>query len=123
MPYQCLGTATPPTPQGGTIEDGTWVLTASAYYGATCPAPEQDRDLWLICGTNWQTAQEHTMGTGQPQVFTFDANVTPMNATTVSLQITCGANMIETVPFQFTATPSQLTLFVGSGRVDTYVKQ
>lgn len=128
VPYQCLA-ATLPTPTGGTIVDGTYVLTASAFYGTPCPAPEQDRDVWLVCGTVWQTAQEHTMGTGAPMLYSFDANVTPAGGADLSLEFTCGAGMVETITFQYSATPTTLTLWVSGtdstdmGRVDTYTRQ
>ncbi len=124
VPYECLS-ATPPTPAGGTIVDGTYLLTSTAYYGTPCPAPEQDRDTWLICGTNWQTSQEHTMGTMAPQLLSFDANVTPgdAGAASLALQFTCGTPTIETILFEYTATPTTLTLFPSAGRVDVFTKQ
>ncbi len=128
VPYVCLG-GTMPTPVGGTIVDGKYVLMSSAFYGTPCPAPEQDRDTWYVCGTNWQAVQENTLGTGMPMVHTYDANVTPTGTSSLSLQITCGTGMVETIMFQYDATPTTLTLYVGggtgagSGRVDTYMKQ
>jgi hypothetical protein len=118
-----------PTPIGGTIVDGTYVLMSSSFYGTPCPEPEQDRDTWFVCGTLWQAVQENTLGTGTAMTHWYDANVTPMGASTLSLQITCGTPMIETIMFQYDATPTTLTLYVGggtgtgSGRVDTYAKQ
>jgi len=128
VPYVCLG-GMMPAPIGGTIADGKYVLMSSAFYGTPCPAPEQDRDTWYVCGTDWQAVQENTLGTGTPTVHTYDANVTPMGTSGLSLQVTCGTPMIETIMFQYDATPTTLTLFVGggmgtgSGRVDTYLKQ
>jgi hypothetical protein len=124
VPYECLS-ATPPTPGGGTIVDGTYVLTSTAYYGTTCPAPEQDRDTWLVCGTNWQTAQEHTMGTMAPTSLSFDANVGPGEGgpASLALQFTCGTSGIETIEFEYTATPTTLTLFPSAGRVDVFTRQ
>jgi hypothetical protein len=126
VPYECLST-TLPTPAGGTIVDGTYVLTASAFYGTPCPAPEQDRDLWLICGNNWQTVQELTAGTSPAVLHTYDANVTPAGSDSLTLALTCPS--VTNVTFQYTATPGTLTLFVGggnaagTGRVDTYTRQ
>jgi hypothetical protein len=127
VPYQCIA-ATMPTPAGGTIVDGTYVLTSSAFYGSPCPAPEQDRDEWLICGTNWQTVQELTAGTNPAVLHTFDVDVTPAGGPALNVQITCGAPL-STITFQYTASPTTLTLFVGggsaagTGRVDTYERQ
>ena len=128
VPYECIS-ATIPTATGGTIVNGTYLLTASAFYGTPCPTPENDRDTWLVCGTTWQTAQEHTMGTGMPTLDILDANVTPMGGPNLSLQFACGLPTIETVTFEYTATPTTLILFVGGGtaagmgRVDTYTLQ
>jgi hypothetical protein len=128
VPYECIS-ATIPTAEGGTIVNGTYLLTASAFYGTPCPTPENDRDTWLVCGTTWQTAQEYTVGTTMPTLNFLDANVTPMGGPNLSLQFACGLPMIETVTFQYTATPTTLILFVGGGmsagmgRVDTYTLQ
>jgi hypothetical protein len=130
VPYVCLGSEMMPTPIGGTIADGTYVLTSAAYYGTTCPMPEQDRDTWYVCGTVWQAVQENTKGTAMAVTSWYDANVTSTGPASLSLQITCGTPMIETIPIQYSATPATLTLYVGggmdgagSGRVDTYTKQ
>jgi hypothetical protein len=126
VPLQCLQ-ATVPTPIGGTIVDGTYVLTSSAFYGATCPMPEQDRDTWLVCGNNWQTAQELTAGTSPPALRSLNLVVTPATTTGLSLQFTCG-NALATVMIGYDATPTTLTLYVGGGsaagegRVDTYTR-
>jgi hypothetical protein len=121
VPLQCIN-ATAPAPKGGTIADGIYVLTSSVSYGATCPMPEQDRDTWLLCGTNWQTAQEHTMGTDPPQATSYDLVVTPAGASQVALQITCGGGL-SSFTFGYDATPTTLTFYVGGGRVDTYTRQ
>jgi hypothetical protein len=128
VPYVCLG-GTIPTPIGGTIVDGKYVLTSSVYYGNPCKPPENDRDIWYICGTVWQAVQENTPGTGTAVTYWYDANVTPTGPASLSLQITCGTPTITTIMFQYDATPTTLTLYVGggtgpgTGRVDTYTKQ
>ncbi len=126
VPYECLA-ATIPTPAGGTIEDGTYVLTASAFYGTPCPAPEQDRDIWFVCGTTWQAVQELTAGTSPAVTYTYEATATPAGADSFTLNVTCPT--ATSVARQYTATPITLTLFVGdgtaagTGRVDTYTRQ
>jgi hypothetical protein len=46
-----------------------------------------------------------------------------MGTTGLSLLFTCGTSMIQTLTFQYDATPTTLTLYVGEGRVDTYTKE
>lgn len=127
MPYECLA-ATLPTPAGGTILDGTYVLTASAFYGTPCPSPEQDRDIWYVCGTTWQAVQELTAGTAPAVVYTYDATITPTGDSSFALNVTCPSGVMG-VSRQYTATPTTLTLFVGegmaagTGRVDIYTRQ
>jgi hypothetical protein len=126
VPYQCI-MADMPSPAGGTIRDGTYRLMTSAFYGSPCPAPEDDRDTWLICGSVWQTAQELTAGTNPPVIHTYDGNVTPDDEAgpgNLIVDLTCG--VVTSYVIQYSATPTSLTLFVGGGmapsqgRVDTY---
>ncbi len=126
VPYECLG-APIPTPAGGTILDGTYVLTASAFYGTPCPAPEQDRDIWYVCGNTWQAVQELTAGTSPAVTYTYESTIAPTGASSFTLDVTCPT--VTSVMRQYTATPTTLTLFVGdtmgpgTGRVDTYTRQ
>lgn len=114
-----------PTPKGGTIADGTYVMTAATYYGSTCPAPEQDRNKWLVCGTTWQTVQENNTN-GTTTDHWYDLNVTS-SGTMVQLQGVCG--FTQSISFPYDATPTTLTLYVGGsttpgeGRVDVYTRQ
>ena len=47
----------PPQPQGGTVEDGTYVLEAFTHYGGCPTAPEISNTTWSICGDHWDVAQ------------------------------------------------------------------
>jgi hypothetical protein len=124
VPIQCAGTQKPPTPSGGTIADGTYVLTSSTYYG-TCPQPEQDRITWSVCGDTWQTAQESTIN-GQKTVQVVDAMVT-QSGMNLSIHVVCGP--MQTLTFGYDATPTTLTLFTWAptsapmGRVDVFARQ
>jgi hypothetical protein len=124
VPVRCAGTQTPPTPSGGTIADGTYVLTSSTYYGS-CPAPEQDRITWSICGGTWQTAQEGPVN-GTTMVQLFDAVVSP-SGNSLNIRLTCG--QMQTTTFGFDATPTTLTLFTWAptgtpnGRMDVFMRQ
>jgi len=46
----------PPTPQGGAVTDGTYVLVSSTYYAAS-PPPAQFQTTWVICGEHWDVAE------------------------------------------------------------------
>jgi hypothetical protein len=77
----------PPTAHGGTVEDGTYVLTSVTIY-AGCPdgGREQaiDRGTWVICGDQWETVQEGTpVGTTSNQNFTITASGSSLTSTVV----------------------------------------
>jgi hypothetical protein len=125
IPVQCLDAQAPPTPAGGTIANGTYVLTSSTYYG-TCPTPEQDRITWSICGGTWQTAQESTVPNGTTMLRTYDAAVMA-SGNSLSIRLTCGG--MQTLTFGYDASPTMLTLFTwaptspANGRMDVFMKQ
>jgi hypothetical protein len=129
VPIPCAGSQTPPTPTGGAIADGTYVLTSSTYYG-TCPQPEQDRITWSICGGTWQTAQEGTVN-GSTMLKLYDAAVSP-SGNTLNIQLTCGqaTGQMTMLTFGYDATPTTLTLFTWApttptpnGRMDVFRRQ
>lgn len=115
-----------PTASGGTVVDGTYVLTSSTYYGTLC-TPTQDRDTWLICGSTWQTTQEHGGG-GAPVVDSYNLNVVP-NGTNLELTVLCGLSQMTMLTYPYDATPTSLTLYAGggstsdSGRVDVFTRK
>lgn len=113
-------TGTAPTPTGGTIADGHYVLTATAYYGddsGLCQTPVPKTD-WLLCGTQWETAAGGNNGYNM----NFTATVTSAD---VQLDRTCGGAL--SVKWQYDATPTTLTFYIprGSGatQVDSFTKQ
>jgi hypothetical protein len=111
-----------PVPSGGTIVDGTYLLQSETFYGSPCSTPEQNRNTWLVCGSTWQTVQEHTPQGGSPQLSTFDLNVTH-TGTNLQLQVLCGLPQMMTLNFPYDATPTTLTLYVSSQQVDVYALQ
>ena len=124
---QCSSGAMP-TASGGAPVDGTYVLTSSTFFGSPCtPGGGQDRDTWLVCGSTWQTAQEH-LGQGGPVSFNaYNLNVTP-SGTSLQLDVLCGLPQMTTLSYPYDATPTSLTLYVGgggagSGRVDVFTRQ
>jgi hypothetical protein len=116
-----------PSPAGGTIVDGTYVLVASRFFGG-CPIDETDRIVWQVCGSAWATVQE-VMAPNEMDVKTIDAtaDVEPGNAT-VGFTLTCAPNGTPNVRFGYDATPASLTLYVyqygpGIVRVDDFALQ
>jgi hypothetical protein len=115
---------------GGTLHDGTYVMTSATYYGdgSGCPAAEVDHTTWLICGTSWQSAQDSTPTGGQTTTLNLDATVT-QSGTQVTLDITCGYPTQTPFTFGYDANGTTLRLYVAdgtttaSGRVDTFTKK
>jgi hypothetical protein len=124
----CKGTQAAPTPQGGTIHDGLYVLTASSVYGS-CSELYQVSTAWAVCGESWQTHQEFTMLEGGTAGSTImDLTATTASVSAVSWHYTCGLLQPDIV-VGYDATPTTLTLYVnGAGSsqatfVDTLTRQ
>jgi hypothetical protein len=105
------------------IHDGAYVLVAATYYGP-CPAAEQDRFSWLVCGSSWQTVEDFTTA-GTTTTRQGNVSITA-TGTSLNAQFTCGAT--GSVTYGYDATPTTLTLYVPdpggtTGRVDTYTRQ
>jgi len=116
-----------PTPQGGSITNGVYVLAAATYYGMACPSPEVDRDRWLVCGTTWQTFQDYATNGGPEMTTAYNFNVTQSSGTNITLQGVCGITTPYT--FGYSTTPTTITFYIptpntpGEGRVDVYTLQ
>lgn len=115
--------AEPPTPGGGTIANGTYVLRSVVLYGA-CPSEGTFVTTWDICGNQWQVVQ-NDLEAGAPTLrvnFTAD-----MGAASVTLTATCTANINEGTSMRsYTASGSQLQfiqLVEGATSVETYQRQ
>jgi hypothetical protein len=106
-------TDTPPQPQGGTIEDGVYVLTGETYYGM-CPAtPIVETNTWIICGNRWDASQR-TVGAADGGFTTVAGNyVASLQGTTATLTSTCAASTSTTMR-GFTAAGGHLTFFLTS---------
>jgi hypothetical protein len=114
----CSG-AEPPAATGGAIEDGVYVLDSVVYYG-TCPtAATMTQATWYVCGSQWATAQG--FGTLEQLAATVVRGGTSLTAT-----LTCGGS--STVTWQYSASPGQLALAIGTAstgnvRIETYARQ
>jgi len=114
-----------PTPAGGNIYNGRYVLTHVDYYNSsgTCPTDQEQID-WSICGTEWETVQ-----IGNNQTTRVNATVVP-SGNTLSLTLTCPNPNTST--WMYDATSTGLVLYLTStnadggiviGRADTYARQ
>lgn len=125
---QCQTAQPVPAPTGGTILDGTYVMTSATYYGdgAACPAAEVDNTMWLVCGTSWQTAQISAVTGQTPYTLVANATVVP-SANTLAITLTCGTT-VAPVTFGYDASGNTLRLHINgatatAGRVDTFERQ
>jgi hypothetical protein len=99
-----------PTPSGGTIVDGDYVLVASTFY-LGCPYPgEDDRISWHLCGASWSTVQEETYS-GATTVKSIHVT-SQVQGTSAQLVPDCPAGLPPET-FGYDATPDSLTFYVG----------
>ena len=50
-------TSEPPQPQGGTVEDGTYVLESATWYGG-CQSSQTVQTTWLLCEGLWDVVEK-----------------------------------------------------------------
>jgi hypothetical protein len=105
-------TGSEPTPTGGAIANGVYILQSSAYYGG-CPGTTTLQTTWSLCNAQWESAQQ-TNGIDVP--LNALASIDPTSAT-VSLTIVCP--MPNAATYGYDATPTTLALHVP---VDSYVR-
>jgi hypothetical protein len=121
-----------PSPGGGAIEDGTYVLDAMTFYG-TCPAnAAHQRTNWIICGGSWQAVEEIERIAGSP-----DAGlVTERVGVSMMLQSTSAAGDVSCwfapgtaptrVSWGYDAAAGRLSLYIPIApgvRVDSFIRQ
>ena len=118
----CHNTA-PPTPVGGPIYNGHYVLTKIDYYKpASCPTEAEQID-WAICGNVWATVQASQNNPTQH----INASVTPTGST-LDINLTCPNP--ATATWTYDATSSGIVFYLSltgadggkAVRADTYVK-
>ena len=112
-----------PTPHGGTIVDGTYVLESATYYGVcpTAPNVTQDRVTWVLCGDQWQSTQ--IIGTMRSS---FNVVAGPGDAGAASIVITETCPVATAFGRSYDVTPGHLAFFFRNGaslEVDTYMRQ
>jgi hypothetical protein len=112
----------PPQPEGGTIEDGVYVLESVAIYGQTGCVPGAVATAWSICGSQWAVAQRNLDEAGE-SIYRVDYAAS-VGATAISLTPTCEADVGGLTPMtrDFSATPAGLTFITTyPGSVGSYV--
>jgi hypothetical protein len=109
--------AVTPTPSGGLIADGTYLLHASRFYGL-CTGLDRQRITWVLCGDAWSTVQEDDID-GRTTTQNVDGNVA-IGGTSFTFTPTCPAAGVPVTTFGYDATPTTLRIYVygyGTGRV------
>jgi hypothetical protein len=103
-----------PTPTGGTIIDGTYVLTSQVTYGAigpTGPIPVGAETI-EIAGTVMQTVKANLAGGGGLPPDHGTDSLTPLDTTHVVVQQTCAVDN-PPVLNGFVATPTSVAFYNG----------
>jgi hypothetical protein len=102
----------PPAATGGTLVDGTYLITASAQYGAT--AAEVDMAIMVFAGGKLERFDD----------FGRSAQTYATTGTSIKLTTTCGDAPTMTIPFTATSTTYTEHLpMLGGTRVRTYTKK
>jgi hypothetical protein len=122
-------TAAVPMPQGGAIQDGTYVLDAITYFGACPGAADFGRYTWQMCGSSWTTAQEVPRIAGDLDAG-FDVLRVSLAALvqnmTITLTVQCSSpgQISAPPPWGYTASAGALVFYIkqagGAVRADSY---
>jgi len=109
-----------PTPMGGTIADGTYVLTRSEVYPPlTADPPGHLKETLRIAGTVLDIA---VTSDDFPNGFTARANF-GASGTELSLVYLCGPGANSSFTVGYTATATELVLMSDTGTVSTFTKR
>jgi hypothetical protein len=114
---QTSGTGAAPTPQGGTLVDGTWVLTKSEVYSGT-PDTSTSQITFTTAGGKAQVVVKTATSVERVN---YDMTV---NGTSLTAKETCPGS--SEYSYGFTATATEFTEFIAAGnatQVNTYTKQ
>jgi hypothetical protein len=115
---QLQSSGVPPTPMGGTILDGTYVLIKNeAYPPITVDVPDHSSETLQIAGSTMNVAITSDV---YPAGFQGTATLTA-SGTDMMISWQCGAD--GTFHQQYTATATELVLISPPGDVQTYTKQ
>jgi hypothetical protein len=109
-----------PTPMGGTVVDGTYVLTRSeAYPPVSANPPGHSKETLRIAGTVLDLAvSSDDFPTGYTARATFGAS-----GTEFSVVFLCGPGAGQSFMMGYTATATELILISDPGSVETFTKR
>jgi hypothetical protein len=109
-------TGTMPTGQGGTIVDGTYVLTAATYYTASdCPTDPMMETIELAEGCFQASTGPPPLTTTGSETFTIAGSNITFTRTCFQVDAGHGATVVDNgpaTPATFTATDTTFSLFV-----------
>ena len=109
-----------PAPMGGTVLDGTYVLTRSqAYPPVTADIPAHTKETLQIAGTVLDVA---VTSDDFPSGFTARANF-GASGTEISVLYLCGPGAGASFMMGYTATATELVLIEDPGSVSTFTKR
>lgn len=109
-----------PTPQGGAIPEGTFVLTKYEIYPPGSVDPYQRKSTLKITGSSVEMVEQKDNEPEQRSAGTFEVTGTAQG----TLHVVCPST--ADMPTSFTATATEFKLFVikpGENEVHTFVKQ
>jgi len=116
-----------PAAEGGTIDDGTYVLKSVIYYAGQCPpSPDVQRITWVVCGTQWEIVEDLLSPDGGAQIVRL--NLTRANqANMLGSNITCrpGMQPVMSEAQAYTASPGRFVVHVKTAtgtRIDAFTK-
>jgi len=112
---QTAATGTAPTPAGGTIADGTYVLTRYDVYAPGSPSASPYRVKYRVTGNLLEVA------TGGGTIISNLNYSTTVSGSAWNLTGTCPVSAPAAVPY--TATATMLFVFNGPDHVQVFVKQ
>lgn len=115
---ETAGGDTKPTPMGGTIADGVYVLTKHEVYSPSSPDSNTRRHIWRFSGGAVEAVTEHV---SRPEVRAAGTFTTQDN----ELRITVACPQASATVLPYTATPDTIIMFDQNDQSDvfTYTKQ
>jgi hypothetical protein len=118
----------PPEAQGGSIEDGSYVLESSTWYGA-CQAATNSAVTWNLCGSDWEVAETQFSAAGTSTLHV--DYVATVGSTTVAISPVCETLVgVAAMSRGYSASPGHFTFVTdytfANGNavlVDTFIRQ
>lgn len=115
---EVAGAGTMPSPAGGVIADGTYVLTSFEIYPPGSVDPFQRTETFVFAGGTMESISRRDSGPEERRSATYSTS-----GTTWSVSLTCPGT--QSVEFEYTATPTTFQIFeigADTNEVHTYTK-